>query len=527
MKKIFYLIFSTLFFIFVGTYTVSASEGGVCIINQKNYSYNIETPFYWYEVTKEELFDNMLNSTTFYTHTVNQIKTKEHCESLNNISPTYKQGINNNALSNRTITYYFSKDLLDNSQTIYTNSLKKFAIPDIVYTTGFEITSTYITFDNLPPVIASDKIDSTIIANVGIPFSVTSLKDKITAYDEVDGIVEVNIKEDTYSANYNTLGTYKVIFSATDNSGNNATLTLNIKVIDSIKPNIIGSTSINNYMSNPLTIEQIKSTLTVEDNYDTNLNNTITVESDNYSSNISKEGKFQISFIAKDNSNNVSPKFTITITNIDDIAPIINGELSYSTSIKNLIDISTILNQLTVTDNVDTNPLIELKEDTYTSNYHKVGLYHISFVAKDKNNNISPTFIVNIITEDLDKPIFYISKKFIGVDINAKIPIDEIINLVNEANNIDTQTIKSIIILEDNYSQNTTTPGTYSLKLKYTHTDNSQTLLESSITILDSNIQEKEENKSTHNNFWSALKTLLIKLWNFIKRIFLFFKELI
>lgn len=527
MKKIIYSILAILFFMLISTNKVSANEGGVCILKQKSSTYNVETPFYLYEVIREENYDSLLNNTITYTHTTSLVKTKEDCTSLNNISPKYTQGINNNALSNRTTTYYYEKKLIDDSQTIYTNALKVFSIPDIVYTTGFEITTTYITFDNLPPVIATDTIDSTIIANVGIPFSVNSLKDKITAYDEVDGITKVEIKEDNYSTNYNTLGTYPIIFSATDNSGNIATLTINVKVIDTIKPNIVGKTSLNNYMSNPLTIDQIKSTLTVKDNYDSNLNHTISIENDNYSSNINKEGTYQISFVAHDNSNNTSPKFTITITNIDDVAPTINGELSYTTNIKNLLDISTILNQLTVKDNVDTSPTIEIKEDTYTSNYHKVGLYHISFIAKDKNKNVSSTFIVNIITEDKDKPIFYVSKKFIGVDINSQISIDEIIELINETNNIDYQTVSSVIILEDNYSENNKTPGTYSIKLKYTHTDNSQTILEANITVLDQNIEIKEENKSTHNNFWSALKTLLIKFWNFIKRIFSFFKKLI
>ena len=525
MKKTFYFIFIFLFFIFIGGVQVSATSG-TCIFKQQSKTHQIDTPFYWYSATKEVLYDNMLHSNETYSHTYELIKTSAQCTALNNTVPTYIQGINNNALSNRTINYYFDKNLLNDSAIIFNNSLNKFSVPDLVYTTGFEITTNYITFDELPPVIATDQINSTIVAQVNEKISIDSIKSKINAYDEVDGIIEIEIYEDNYTKNYNKLGTFTITFSATDNSSNTATLTISIKIVDTTKPIISGKQNITSHMSNPLTINQIKSSLSVTDNYDTNLSSAITPYSDNYSKNINKEGTFEIAFTAKDNSNNESLPFVVKVTMIDDIAPTINGETSYKTNVKTLLDTTTISEQLNAIDNIDQSPSIELQSNTYTQNYYKVGIYQLSFISKDKNNNISSPFTINIIVEDTEKPIFYVSKKFIGLDSTTQIPIEEIIQLINEANSIEPTNISSLTILEDNYTENFSKEGTYTIKLKYEYTNKEEIILESNIVV--STYKENTKNKNTpKKTFWSVIRNLIFKIWNFIKKIFIFFKELI
>ncbi len=523
MKKFTFILFLSLFMIFFKYSTISA-KSGTCIFKQQNTTHQIDTPFYWYEVTKESLFSDTLQNTINYTHTFTLIETKEQCNSLNNASPTYTQPLYNNYLNNRTINYYFNIDLLTNSEEIFNKSIEKFLVPDLVNTSGFTITTTYISFDDLPPVIANDTINSAIIAYVNEKFDVNEIKKKITAYDENDGIIEIKIQEDNYSINYNKLGTYAIIFSATDNSGNTSTLTINIKIIDNIAPTIKGQKNLNSYMSNPLTIEQIKETLTITDNYDTNLK-TLTLKEDNYSSNKQKEGNFTISFFATDNSNNKSDVYTITIKTTDDIAPTIKGSSSYTIDIKNQLDISIITNQLTITDNIDTNPTLEIASNTYTSNYFKVGIYQISFISKDKNNNETPPFIVNIVTKDNDKPLFYVSQKFIGVDSSNEIKIEDLINLITEINNINNDEIKNIKILENNYNKNYNIEGTHSVKLECEKNDNSKIILQSNIVVSS---YKKEENKNTpKKTFWSVIKDLFNKFINFIKKLFKYLKELI
>ena len=279
-------------------------------------------------------------------------------------------------------------------------------------------------------------------------------------------------------------------------------------------------------MSHPLTINQIKSSLSVSDNYDTNLNDTLTVDSDNYSQNTGKEGTFELSFTAKDKSNNQSSPFVIKITMVDDIAPTLTGESSYKTNVKNKLDVETIFPQLIATDNIDTSPSVKINEDNYTKNYYKVGVYQISFTAKDKNNNISSPFIINIVVEDKEKPIFYVSQKFIGVDSSTQIPIEDIITLINEANNVNLENVTSLTIIEDNYTSNFSEEGTYIVKLKYEYADQKEIILESNIVV--STYEENLENKNTpKKTFWSVIRNFIINIWTYIKKIFIFFKRLI
>lgn len=523
MKKIIFILFLSIFMIVFKFTTISASSG-TCIFKQQNKTYQVDTPFYWYEVTKESLYSNTLQNTVTYSHTSSLIKTKDQCESLNNISPTYTQPLYDNFLNNRTTNYYFNSYLLDHSEELFEKSLKTFQVPDLISTSDFTISSTYISLDELPPIIANDTINSIIIVTVNKKVDVNQIKNKITAYDENDGVVAIKIQEDNYSPNYTKLGTYSLIFSASDSSGNTSTLSIDIKVIDNIEPIIKGENTLNSYMSNPLTIDQIKETLTIIDNYDTNLK-ILHLSQDNYSSNKQKEGEFTVSFFATDNSNNKSQEFTITIKTIDDIPPTIQGNISYTVDIKNKLDTSTIISQLTVKDNIDQNPLVEIISNTYTSNYFKVGIYQMSLIAKDKSNNESSAFIINIITKDNEKPLFYISQKFIGLDSSNEIKIEDLITLIAEINNINNSKIKNIIILENTYSKNYNIEGTYFVKLECEHTDNSKTILESNIIVSSYNKSTKKN--TPKKSFWSVIKNFFNKLINFIKKLYKQLKELI
>lgn len=522
MKKFIYTLTFALFFILLNGVKISA-ETGTCIITQQNLIYEVQTPFYWYHATYENLYNDAMVATENYYHTYSLIEDKNGCERITGNAPTYERGINKNSLSSRTTSYYYNNELLTDSKQIYTGARNLFKIPTFLNKDGFEITATYISLDELPPIIATDETNAIIIAKVKEKISIASIQSKITAYDEVDGVIEVEVFEDNYSSNYATLGTYSIIFSATDKSGNIAKLTINIKVIDSTSPIITGQSSLTSYMSNPLTTEQIKNVLTITDNYDTNLKNLI-IKTDNYSSNKTNEGTFDISFITYDNSNNESKPFVVSIKIVDDIAPIISGNSSYSINVKTLLDIETILSQLTITDNIDSSPTYEITADTYSSNYYKVGIYQVTVVATDKNNNTSLPFILNIVTEDIDEPIFYISQKFIGVNSSFEVPVEELITIVNELNNIESEQVIHTSILENTYSDNFSTPGTYTLKIKYEYENREELIIESNVVV--SNYIEKNKN-TPKKTLWSVIKDFILKIWNYIKQIFIFFKELI
>ena len=525
MKKLVFIITLIFSFFFFDTLNVSAT-GGSCIIKQQNNTYEVSTPFYWYTVIKETTVSSLLVPTITYNHTYNYIETNDDCISINNSLPLYEKGIYNNALNNRITNFYFNTTFIEDSNSIYDKSISIFKNPSSFNNSDLTITSTYLSIDNMPPIIATDTIDTTLIVSVDEIINVNNIKNKIIAYDEVDGILDIKIEIDDYSTNYNILGLYQILFSATDNSGNTSTLSINVKVIDSTKPVISGQTQINSYMSNPLTIEQIKNVLSINDNYDKNLKDFHILE-DNYSPNVHNEGSFKIVLYTIDKSQNQSNNFSIMVTTIDDIAPIITGEDTYTINIKKLLDINLLLNQLSVKDNIDSSPSIEIHNDDYTSNYFKAGIYQITFVAKDKNQNYSSLFTINITTKDYDKPIFYISPKFIGVDNNSQVSIEDIITVITEINKITTDNLINSTILENNYSNNFNIPGNYILKVQYEYKDNTNIIIETNVNVNEFSYtleESKSKNKNTpKKTLWSVIKSFFQKIWKFIKNFFLFF----
>lgn len=516
MKKFLLTFIFSLFFVFFSNTNIKGEELGTCFIKQQDTIHEVSVPFYWYIANEETTTYNMQQSISYY-HYEQYINSEQKCLSISGSIPGYE--VNGSILNIIKTNFYFSYDSLSSSQYIFdkANTIFK-TFPE---NGDLTITSEYISFDNMPPVLALESLNSIIVVNVEDTLNANYLKQKITAYDEVDGILTVNIHENNYSGNNKTLGTYSIIFSATDNSNNTAYLEIKIKVVDTSKPIIHGNSSLKSYISNPLTIDQIKNTLKITDNYYTIPNSNLNLLEDNFTKNSSIEGDFKISFNVTDPSSNTSETFVVTITSYDDIAPTLTGQSSYKTSNKTRIDPLTIINQLVATDNIDESPIIELTSDSYSDYYYKLGVYQLTYVAKDKNGNTSQPYTINITIEDTTKPVFYISKKFIGVNAKDEITLDQLIKIIEEENNITLTNLVNNTVIKDEYSENKNIPGTYILELNYEY-ENENINIETYI-VIDNYTTVNKETKSTPNkSFWSAIKDFLLKIWMFIQNIFSF-----
>lgn len=517
MKKYLILTLALAFFFLFNNQITKAESKGTCFIKQQEKTYSINTPFFWYEVRQTTIINNNLSPTITYNHKQTYISDKDTCLSINNSIPSY-ENITTNTIEIK--TYYYSQQKIENSEEIFNKSPSIFKNYSDLSQENLTITSDFLSLDNSPPIIANENINPVIITPLETIINLNYLKSKLTAYDEVDGTVNVEIYEDNYSKNHDILGEYKVLFSASDTSNNTAYLTIIIKVIDNIKPLINGQQSLKNYISNPLTIQQIKNSLTVSDNYDKNLNELIIVTSENYTNNIKNEGIFQISFKVSDLSNNESDIFTVNIENYDDISPTLIGEKEYKISNKNKLDLNKLKSQMIANDNLDQSPTISITEDNYTFNYYNPGIYQVTYICKDKNNNYSTPLTINIIVEDTTKPIFYISKNFIGIDGNASVTIDQLLDIIEQANNIDKNNLLSYEIIKDDYSANKNTPGQYELTIEFNYKDKDCVTLQTYIVV---DTYSSPQQKSTPNKtFWSAIKNFFIKIINFIKYIFSF-----
>lgn len=171
-------------------------------------------------------------------------------------------------------------------------------------------------------------------------------------YDNVAPVIV--IEEDNYSDNYDTLGSYDILFSATDKSGNTGYYTITAYVIDDVKPTFSGPTSIMKGQNEILTLQDIKDQITCVDYIDGNL--TLSVVEDNYTGNGSKVGSYTIIFEATDNNANTATH-TVNVTVSDDIPPIfyvdnyfITVEQSLVLTKEDIIAILTASGQLQITE---------------------------------------------------------------------------------------------------------------------------------------------------------------------------------
>lgn len=523
MKKIFkLLIIAFSFFIFSKTTSIKAQEVGTCIIKAQEKTYNVNAPFYWYTAYKESITNNSLSTTDNYNHIEKYINDEAGCKSINNSLIKREQPYKGNFLSYKITNYFFATNKLTDSKLIYDKSIETFNFIETVGNVSINVYSEFISLDNLPPVIAKENLDSVIITSMNNFISIDSLKSKIKAYDEVDGITEILISKDDYSNNKSTPGIYEITFSSSDKSGNTAYLSIKIKVIDNIKPTITGPSTLKSYMSKPLSLEEIKNKLIINDNYDQNIENRLVIKEDNYSNNTNKLGTFLISFYVTDLSNNKSDIYTINIEMLDDIPPTISGKNSYTTTYNNKLNIDEIKNSLTLSDNISANITIDLSFDNYSLNYFIPGSYEIGYIAKDESNNESEVYIITIKVEDTEKPIFFISQKFIGINSSSNIPVEEIIETLENDNNIDKSTILYYEVLEDTYSNSKTIPGEYKIKLYYEFT-NENIIIEADVIVEDLSVnKDTAKEKTPKKSLWSVIKNILLSIWNFIKRIFSF-----
>ena len=318
------------------------------------------------------------------------------------------------------------------------------------------------------------------------------------------------VTKDLYTNYTNTIGIKKIYFQAMDESNNlSLPFEVTINLMDDIKPQIFGLNIFNSYLSSPLTITSIKQQLTVLDNIDGNITSSLEIINDSYTPNINNKGTFYLTLIAKDYSLNQSEEFKITITTIDDIPPYIQGESTLTYKLQQKPSLETILNQYEIKDNVDKNLTYNLLEENYSSSI-ETGTFFITLTCKDSSNNTSAPFIIKV---NIVEEIVNIYNTTLYIPTNTLLKIEEINKLINLTNNYQ--------VIEDTYTPNYNTIGTYIIKYKLE--DNS--IINITLTtfcIKDENdIAKKTSNKIKKETFFTKIKCFFSKILKYLKAIFI------
>lgn len=212
---------------------------------------------------------------------------------------------------------------------------------------------------------------------------------------------------------------------------------------------------------------------------------------DYYSTYKNTLGEKHIFFEVSDAYGNISKPFKVTINLIDDIPPTIFGLNNFTSYLSHPYSLSYIKQQLTALDNYDNDitHLLEIIEDTYTSNINNKGTYYLTLQATDSSNNKSEPFKVKIENIDDVNPIIK-GKSELEYELKNKPLIEQIIlDNYTILDNID-QNIK-IEIANDTYSNSLTT-GTYYIELTCTDSSNNKCIpFQAKINIVETIINTK------------------------------------
>ena len=303
----------------------------------------------------------------------------------------------------------------------------------------------------------------TIEVNTQMPENININNDfGASASDNYDNIVDISYSTDL---NINVIGTYQIIYTASDSNGNNASIVRIINVVDTTPPeiNLIGA--------NPLTIEvntQMPENINVNNFYGAiasdNYDNIVDV-SFNTDLNINIVGSYVINYYATDSNGNDAS--AVRVVNIIDSTPpevdligenpiIVNKNIPY-------IDLG-----LSALDNYD--PSLTVIEET-NIDVNKVGIYNYTYnVLDDFSNSTLITRVIYVldysllnnipiinITDDNSNNVANILKmvdntnyfenndlalsdnfviKLKNTNINYEIPLDKLKNIYSNNNNM-------------------------------------------------------------------------------------------
>src|SRR5690606_4500947 len=193
----------------------------------------------------------------------------------------------------------------------------------------------------------------TFISNVDNPLSMDDIISYVVAYDNYDGFIsdKIEIVEENYSMNLNKIGQYFISLKCEDSSKNISRILLNVEVKDLTSPIVNSSVIYTNYKSK-ISTQDILKTLEIKDNYSSVDAISVDVLDHPYESNFDKIGQYEMIVSVKDESlNETIHKIIIHV--IDDVEPIITGQLFYEISVEETLTIEEILRNISAYDEID------------------------------------------------------------------------------------------------------------------------------------------------------------------------------
>jgi hypothetical protein len=308
-----------------------------------------------------------------------------------------------------------------------------------------------------------------VISNVDDPFTLAEIRSGITAVDSISGDVTAGISviSDEYTGNEHLLGEYAIVFQVMDAAANITDFECTVKVVDIASPIISGPENVIVPFPQTKTIVELQALLSASDNFDGSLNADLVMTENGYTANAALIGTYEVSFSVEDSSGNVGT-YTLTVTVVDDQAPVFTGITEMIIGYDVALSISEIQGSLTVLDGYDGDLTgsIFVKTNGFSGHEHEIGEYMMVFSVEDSSGNQSDkTVMIKIV--DTIGPIIYYDTSIIKVYNTTVLALTDFTNLLKKSGELDPNSSYSVTIRYDSYSKFATTPGVYHLKLSF------------------------------------------------------------
>ena len=255
-------------------------------------------------------------------------------------------------------------------------------------------------------------------------------------------------------------------------------------LIDTTAPYFQTANTIISYFDDPITALEIKSSLQAYDDIDGDLSSSIVIVEDNYTSNMSLLGSYNIVFEVSDSCQNTT-QISVNVEVVDVLAPIFTALDTIQAVYPNVYTSQDILNLLSASDNYDgdiSNNII-LTSDNYTLNSNITGTYQMEFEVSDSSGN-KTTYIQQIEVVDNEGPIISgISSVVIGYD--TTMTLESIGENLTYTDNYDLADDLILAVDIDDYSNNLNIIGNYQIIFSVTDSSGNKTIKEVIVEVVD------------------------------------------
>ena len=313
--------------------------------------------------------------------------------------------------------------------------------------------------------ILDDEI--TIETSISNPISYEEISNNLYVYDYTDELLLTkNEIINTYVGNENKIGEYLIEYEVTNSLNLTTNLKVNIKVVDDIPPEFEGITEFIMYNIDLKTLADIQEKLSVIDNVDGDISDTIEILEENFTTRTEELGTFYVLFNASDDAgNNTEHRVDIKIIQGDFTKPYFEGVFEHVVYTDDPKDEEYFLSFITAKDDYteDINERVEVIYNDYQYNTDKMGEYKLIIKVVDNAKNFK---VQNIIIKVYDKsyPVFVLGA--IDVTIPLKTNMGSVYDIISYLHKTNHLASTDVSVVSDEYTANKNVPGSYKITLE-------------------------------------------------------------